>query len=301
MPFTASRPNRGRPGRRALVQPRKKPTTGGKDILGKGFTPRAQQPNAGKPGLGAAPNAPRPAPPGQHAAPDAAYNNAVDTSRRQEQSSLEGLDASEQATRHEFGIDDPTNPFSRAEGLKRSFLAKQKAASTGLAGQGKLYSGTHERAMSRTRREEEAARAELRGAYEGALRSIGEARAGVSFSSEEDRNQAFEDWLARAPDAEVDLDPTAQAAADTGTSENSVNATGHDVSLEDTTSRPQAGRITAAPGEPVSIQKLGKKLAKKKGKKQRIPAPPAGEPRGNQHPKAPPKLLPKPKPKARRK
>lgn len=175
---------------------------------GPAYKPRSKQPAVGhptKPGLGAAPAPAKAASPtvvGQRAAPDSLYNQQVDTAERKGSSRLAELSGNEQSIRHDFGIDDPTNPFSRVEGQKRAFLAKQKASSALLASQGQLYSGTHERAVARTRLEEEQARAGLRSQYDAAINGIGAAKAGVKFDTEEQRSQAFEDWLARAPEAE---------------------------------------------------------------------------------------------------
>jgi len=196
------------PGRQATLKPIGAPGRGQDKLRDKNKGP--------KPGLGPAP-APTPAAPvGEHLPPDAGYQNDIDLIGRQEQSRLGELDQAERTTRHDYGIDDPTNPFSRAEGLKRAFLARQKAASAGLASQGQLYSGAHERALGRTRREEEQARAELRSAYEDAINQIGAARAGVKFDTEEQRNQAFEDYLARAPEADVDIAPEAPRPVEPG-------------------------------------------------------------------------------------
>ena len=170
-----------------LAKPPKPPATG-KPVLGK---------------PGAAPVAAKAVPTGKSRTPDSIYQGVVDRSQRQEESRLGQLEGQEQSVKHEFGIDDPTNPFSRAEGLKRAFLVRQKAASASLASQGQGYSGAHERALGRTRREEEEARAELRRTYEQAIGQIGAAKAGVKFDTEEQRAQAFEDWLARTPDSEA--------------------------------------------------------------------------------------------------
>lgn len=169
-----------------------------------------------KPGLGAPakPVATAKAPVvGKSAQPDSTYHRTVDLAGRRETQRLGDLDTQERGIKFDFGIDDPTNPFSRAEGLKRAFLARQKAASAGLASQGHLYSGAHERALGRVRLDEEQARAELRSTFDQAIGQIGSARAGVKFDTEEQRNQAFEDWLARAPDSEGEVAPAAAATA----------------------------------------------------------------------------------------
>lgn len=162
-----------------------------------------------KPGLnapGAAPikpvNAAPAKPVGRSAQPDSIYNRQIDLADRRQTERLGELGGQEQSIKYEFGIDDPTNPFSRAEGLKRAFLSRAKSASAGMAAQGHLYSGAHERALGRVRLDEEQARAELRRSYEAAIGDVGAAKAGVRFDTEEQRNQAFEDWLARAPESE---------------------------------------------------------------------------------------------------
>lgn len=190
---------RRRGGRRGTVKP-------GSKGLGPGALP--SKPSLGsKPGAPAAPRpgmAPRAAvrPKPHRASPDSLYNREVDTANRQGESRLGNLGQQEQSIRFDFGIDDPTNPNSRIEGLKRAYLARSKAASVGLANQGQLYAGAHERALSRTRMEEEQARADLRRQFDTAITGIGAEKAGVKFDTEEQKNQAFEDWLARAPESE---------------------------------------------------------------------------------------------------
>lgn len=158
-----------------------------------------------KPGVSAGPSKPpaTPAKPpvGHPASPDSLYYRQVDLANRQQESRLGQLAGQEQSIRHDFGIEDPTNPFSRVEGMKRAFLARQKATSAMMASEGHLYSGAHERALARTRLEEEQARAELRKQYDAVIGQIGAQEAGVKFDTEEQKNQAFEDWLARAPDS----------------------------------------------------------------------------------------------------
>ena len=187
--------------------------TAGKGV-GK-LAPQAKTLSTAKPVVGKAPAVAAPKRPavGERFAPDAAYNQQVDIAERKGEQRLAELGNQENDIKREFGIEDPTEPFSRANTLKQSFLARQKAASASLASQGQLYSGSHERALSRTRREEEQARSELRRVYEGAIGQVGAEKAGVKFNTEEERTNAFEAWLARAPEADVALDEEAPAAA----------------------------------------------------------------------------------------
>lgn len=169
--------------------------------------PGLNQPSAAKPSVGgapgvAAPAAPAapPAPTGQHFVPDAAYSAEVDLATHNTEHVLSGLNDQERRTRFEFGLDDPTNPNSRAMAMKRAFLARRKGESVALAARGDLYSGTHERAQAHTRRDEEFATSELRRQYEDALRGINEARYQAKYGLEQSTGTAFENWLTRHQD-----------------------------------------------------------------------------------------------------
>lgn len=246
------------------------------------YKPRADQltnnTTGPKPGLGPQPTTTPKSPVGQHATPDSQYYNDVDTAKRKEQSSLGQLDDAQQGIEHEYGFTDPTNPFSRVNSMKQAFLARRKSASVALASEGKLYSGTHERAIARTRSEEEAARAELRAAYEAAIRQIGASKAGVKFASEEERNQAFEDYLARAPEADVALDSGGTSQRPTSGPASNPDAR---VSLGTDASGPATRSDVAAPGEPSAIQKMVSQAPRRRGGRRGPVAP--GEPQSIQN------------------
>jgi hypothetical protein len=193
----------GRPAKPSLAPAQASPFAQG------GMRPRATSPgqqwvnnyqdaHQPKPTLGQPAAPPAEEPKGKKPEFDQPYFDRIDLIGRQETAELGQLDDQERRTKFDFGIDDPTNPFSRTAALKRMFLERGRGRSASLASQGHLYSGAHERAMSRTRREEEEANAGLRRSYEDALSEIRNARSGVKFSSEEDRAAAFQDWLARA-------------------------------------------------------------------------------------------------------
>jgi hypothetical protein len=159
---------------------------------------------------GSAPAAPKArgaaAPVGQHFEPDEAYNRTINRSTRVEGERLSSIAGERQQTEHEFGINDPTNPMSRAQGLKQAYLSRRKAASAGLASQGQLYSGAHERALAKTRADEEQSYNDLRNAYMGAIGGLNEKERETKYASEEERERAFQDWLERAPEADEPLD-----------------------------------------------------------------------------------------------
>lgn len=151
------------------------------------------------------------APQSQKAEFDKPYYDTIGDINQREQSGLIDLEGAEKRVRYDFGIDDPTNPFSRIEGLKRAFLQRKKGENTNIAASGQLYSGAHQRAVARTQRDEAEANQGLRDQYEAALRDIGEARKSLKYGSEDSRTEAFEDWLARAPEADVPLNGPTEA------------------------------------------------------------------------------------------
>lgn len=172
------------------------------------------RPSAPRTGQNAPAQKPKPQakPKGQGAQPDSRYYEQVDKINTHETEGLSNIAGEKQNVAHEFGIDDPTNPFSRAQGLKKAYLARRKAASAGLASQGQLYSGAHERALAKTRADEEQSYNELRTAYMAALQGLGEKESETKYSSEEERQAAFDEWLNRAPEADAGPDSGEDAA-----------------------------------------------------------------------------------------
>lgn len=304
---------------------------------GLGYTPRAKQQKnnrprprvgvagPGKPGVGK--NNPKFAKPGfakgvgkpkpgvakkpmvaQPAAPDSTYNDAVDLAGRKEERRLTELGGQEEAVKREFGIEDPTDPFSRANALKSAFLTRQKAASAGLASQGQLYSGAHERSLSRTRREEEEARHGLRQAYEGAIGAIGAEKAGVKFATEEERAQAFEDWLARAPEADVaeeELEPEIEAAANAPEAPAAANAgpvlVGQGPQVGGTAAERARIAHRAVRKSTIIRARAAERRAKKAAEEGKKPKADKAPIASINRPGAKPKARPKAKPKARKK
>jgi hypothetical protein len=190
---------------------------------GRGFRAGPVTPRVGAPTPAPAPApavAPAPAPAPRVAATptgDAGYNSNLDLIKREEETALSGLRDSERRTKFDFGIDDPTNPNSRMMGLKNAWLAHRKGTSAGLANQGHLYSGQHERGLANSRRKEEAATSDLKAQHTDALARISEARKSVQFDAEGKRQNAYQDWLDRQagmePDDTEDFGPAPPANA----------------------------------------------------------------------------------------
>lgn len=167
--------------------------------------PGLPKPTLGQSEAPAPPAAPQTPPKGQKPEFDQQYFDRIDRIDRGERSALDDLDASEQRIKFDFGLEDPTNPFSRANAMKLAFLRRARGTSAGLASRGQLYSGAHERGMARVRRDEEEARASLRRSYEDALGDISKRRGQVKFDTEDAKAEAFDAWLRRVPDADVDV------------------------------------------------------------------------------------------------
>jgi hypothetical protein len=212
--------NRRRRGRlRTTVRPGgaglgRKPSLGGAQaspFAQGGLRPRATSPgqqwvnnyqdtHQAKPGLGAPAPAPPAAEPPKGKKPefDQMYFDRIAGIDRRTTDELGSLDARERRIKFDFGIEDPTNPFNRAQAMKQFYLRRARGTSVGLAAQGHLYSGAHERAMANVRFDEERANAQLRQAYEDALGQIRDLRTNVKRSAEDARADEFMAWLARA-------------------------------------------------------------------------------------------------------
>lgn len=202
-------------GGRTPSRPKKNATFAPKGVSGPKKTrlgPPVKRPGAA-PGPQAPANKPKPQakPRGEGFQPDSLYNEDIGAINTHTTEALNNIAGEKQNVEHTFGINDPTNPMSRMEGLKRAFLARRKGASAGLASQGQLYSGAHERALSRTRLEEEQAKNDLYTAYQKAIGGLTQSEQETKYGSEEARRQAFEEWLQRAPEADAGEEPAGDA------------------------------------------------------------------------------------------
>ena len=150
---------------------------------------------AAQPGQAVVGATPAPAPPVW--SPDSGYNNEVDVSQRAHDRVIGALNDQERTTKYDYGYDDPTNPFSRVNELKRNFLANGLRVGNGLAAIGQGLSGARQRAISRNQRNESAANAQLRAAYEAALSSLKAQRGSADTALEEARLQALTNSMSR--------------------------------------------------------------------------------------------------------
>jgi hypothetical protein len=153
---------------------------------------------------------------GQGFTPDSIYQNDSDAADRREKERLGELDTEERNTKFEYGIDDPTNPFSRVAGLKKAYLARAGGDITSQAARGQLYSGSTQQQLNNTRFDEEKDNAELRKSYETAIGNIGRARTQAKYDTEDTKRRAYESWFGRQPEPDYNLsedEPASPAAA----------------------------------------------------------------------------------------
>lgn len=137
------------------------------------------------------------APPPPVWAPDSGYNDAMAIAKRRYEATTGDLDTAERTTKFEFGFDDPTNPFSRANEMKKQHLQRGMAITGGLASRGHLYSGVHQARLDVNRRNEEKNFAALRAAYQARLDEIRTRRTGAQTSREEEELRARIESMAR--------------------------------------------------------------------------------------------------------
>lgn len=157
--------------------------------------PAAKFPGNPFTGLTAAQQA-APKPPPQWT-PDSGYNDAVSLAKRNYEAALGGYDKAERETEHEFGFNDPTNPFSRVNEAKRTFLGRGKAITASTAARGHLYSGIHQARRDANLREEDKHMAAQRRAYEERLDAIRTGRATAASTREEEELRARMDSMTR--------------------------------------------------------------------------------------------------------
>lgn len=77
---------------------------------------------------------------------DATYDSQVGLNTRNYNDTITGLDAQGQQTLRDFGLDDPSDPFSRAKALERAYHQRETGTTNSMAARGQLYSGANQSA-----------------------------------------------------------------------------------------------------------------------------------------------------------
>ena len=94
-----------------------------------------------------------PAPPQAVSAPplDPSYDSRLGVINREYGDTLAELQNRETQTRQEYGLDDPTNPYSRAALLQKTYENRNRGTVNSMAARGQLYAGATQNALNSNR------------------------------------------------------------------------------------------------------------------------------------------------------
>ena len=114
------------------------------------------------------------------------------------------LDQQQRDTIREFGLDDPTDPFSRARLLQQMFQRQQRGNTNSFAARGQLYSGALQRAQNTSSLSYLQQQDSLRKQQSAILARIEQRRAALRSGAESDRldesERAIDRAIANRPD-----------------------------------------------------------------------------------------------------
>ena len=157
------------------------------------FTPTAANIFAAHPVGGEAPAAPA----APTFVPDAAYNDALAIAHQNYVNALGGLDTQEAQTKYDYGFDNPANPFSKVNELKRQYLNQGRYIGNSLGARGQLYSSARTKALAANSRNQDKDYANLRLAYDRLLGQIGAQRTADGTAEQQAKLQALADAMSR--------------------------------------------------------------------------------------------------------
>lgn len=136
---------------------------------------------------------------------DPIYDAQVGTANRRRDDALAFLDQDERTAIRTFGLDDTSDPFSRARMLQRSYEQRRLGNTNSMAARGQLYSGALQNQQNETEFQRLRGVDSLRKEQDDILARIRQRRAGVNAGHEEDIIAAGSDRIGRAiqspPDA----------------------------------------------------------------------------------------------------
>ena len=154
------------------------------------------------------------APPVNPALMDPGYLAATGANQYQYDTTLSGLQLQEGEARQSFGIDDPTNPFSRARELKRLFQQRNQADMTQYASAGQFLSGAYGTAKDESGRDYSKDYDSMSRDYSSLLAGIAQRRGQALVDLSSGNANAFVDALERGLDERDPGDPAAPAPVD---------------------------------------------------------------------------------------
>lgn len=131
---------------------------------------------------------------------DAGLTGSLNTARTNYQNTLAGIAAQEPMVRRRYGFTeqgqiDPSNPFGRAQLLKRSYDQSQRGTTNSLAARGQLYSGALQRRKEDNQFNYQANDAALRGAFGQEMAGLSAARFAAENQFNQAKNDAFWTWV----------------------------------------------------------------------------------------------------------
>lgn len=146
---------------------------------------------------------------------DAALSGSLNAARTNYQNTIAGIAAQEPMVRRRFGFNeqgqiDPSNPFGKAQLMKRSYDQSQRGTTNSMAARGQLYSGAAQRQKEENQFNYQANDAALRGAFGQEMAGLSAAR----FAAQNQFNQAQADAFWQWANAQI-----AARAAEPGSSD----------------------------------------------------------------------------------
>lgn len=158
--------------------------------------------------------APAPKPPGPQPLPfDPVYQAQVAGLQRNQGLAQADIQYQTGQIKQEYGFDDPSSPFSRANMLQRAYQQGQAATTGGMASRGQLYSGALQSELDHGRFGHEQDVDTARRSYAQALQALSQRGAQATADYQSGLGLAGAERIERAPRAEDPGEPLAPAAA----------------------------------------------------------------------------------------
>lgn len=148
---------------------------------------------------------------------DLQYSANEDLARRQREQADAEIAYNEGITKSRFGLEDTSDPYSRAALLESTYKKQQAQTQASFGAQGHLYSGGTQRALTLGTEGHNQNKAFLRQEYDDLLNQYANQRKqnqlGYEASVQDAANRQLEQNMADRPEPDYGAEPEAQAAA----------------------------------------------------------------------------------------
>lgn len=161
-----------------------------------------------------------PAPAGAPLPFDPIYEGQVGINTTSFNNTNVGLDQEQSGAVRSYGLDDPSDPFSRAALLKQVWQQRGRASGNSLAARGQLYSGAYQNAQNANALGQEQGLDSLRKGQNAVLANIAARRASARTGRDQGNLDAFSAAIGRA--SQVRPDPATLATADKSIDKSSI-------------------------------------------------------------------------------